>query len=221
MTAKKKVITIAVTTVALSLGSIGIATATNSKSTVKVKSTVSNSISKSFGVNFRGHSGMVRQNGELAAVLSALVAKGTLTQAQVDAITAAITAAHNSRESAGEANHSAHLTLIASTIGIDVATLQKRLAAGESLATIAGAKKDALVLALVAQGTKEIDAAVAAGKITAAQAVTLKAGLTAQITMMINLVGGMQMGDGVGHMEMGRGSGDRDHNMMGAPRFKS
>ena len=55
-------------------------------------------------------------------------------------------------------------TLIASTIGIDVATLKTRLQAGESLATIAGSKTSALITALVAAKTIEIDAAVTSGK---------------------------------------------------------
>jgi hypothetical protein len=45
--------------------------------------------------------------------------------------------------------------LVATTIGIDAATIKTRLAAGESLAAIAGVKKDALIAALVAFKTKE------------------------------------------------------------------
>ena len=66
--------------------------------------------------------------------------------------------------------------------------MKSRLAAGESLAVIAGAKKDALIAALVADETKRIDAAVTAGKLTAAQATTLKAGLVAHVTDEVNAV---------------------------------
>jgi hypothetical protein len=72
--------------------------------------------------------------------------------------------------------------LISTTLGIDSPTVLSRLKAGETLATIAGAKKAALITALVADETKRIDAAVTAGKLTADQAATLKANLTAHVT---------------------------------------
>ena len=56
----------------------------------------------------------------------------------------------------------------------------------ETLAAIAGAKTPALIAALVADETKRIDAAVTAGKLTAAQATTLKAGLVAHVTEEVN-----------------------------------
>ena len=79
----------------------------------------------------------------------------------------------------------------------------------ESLATIAGAKKDALINAIVAFETKEIDAKVTAGKITAAQATTLKANLTARVTDMVNSVKGPGMG------KRGGMHGDNDNKGMG------
>lgn len=186
MSSKKKVAAIAITTVALSLGSIGFATADNSKSHAKSKVSVSKTTRS---VNFGGF-GMGASGQDLATILSGLVAKGTLTQAQVDAINAAITAARTSDQTKVSADRTADLTLIATTIGIDVTTLQTRLAAGDSLATIAGAKTTALITALVAAETTEIDAAVTAGKITAAQATTLKASLTAAVTAKVNATGG-------------------------------
>ena len=100
--------------------------------------------------------------------------------------------------------------VITATLGIDATTLRTRLAAGESLATIAGAKKDALIAALVADETKQIDAAVTAGKLTAAQATTLKAGLTAHVTAEVNAVGGMRGMGGKG------GRGGHGHHGGGA-----
>ena len=114
---------------------------------------------------------------------------------------------------ADDAHRTAEQALIASTLGIDVATLQSKLAAGNSLATIAGDKKAALITALVAFETKEIDAAVTAGKITAAQATTMKADLTARVTAKVESVRGPK-----GHgMEpgMGKGGHGRGHGMMG------
>lgn len=212
MSSTKKVITIAVTTVALSLGSIGLATASNSKNSSKARVSVANTFGQHFGLNVDGPQ-FAQGNGELASVLSGLVTKGVLTQAQVDAINSAIATARTANQTARNTEHTARETLIATTIGIDVTTLQTRLAAGDSLATIAGSKTSALIAALVADQSNEIDAAVTAGRITSAQATALKANLSAHITAMVNGAG--QMGVGLGHMgegpgQMGEGPGLRD-----------
>ena len=148
---------------------------------------------------------------DLAATLAALVTKGTITQTQADAILAAANAARAAADAMRPAkpDHAARLALIATTIGIDTATVQTRLAAGETLAAIAGAKKDALIAALVADETKRIDAAVTAGKLTAAQATAKKAILTAQVTAEVNSV--RPMGGKLGHKggKDGRGHGPR------------
>lgn len=204
MSSKKKVITVAVTTVALSLGGVGIASANNSKNSVRINSTGVNRTIANPGFGAFGRADVDGPHGQLASVLAGLVTKGTLTQAQVDAINAAITAARTANQTLGATQRSAHETLIATTLGITVANLETRLAAGDSLATIAGAKTSALITALVTEATKEIDAAVTAGRITAAQATTLKANLTAQITAMVNGTRGFggemrRMGEGRGH----------------------
>ncbi|MDP1719382.1 MAG: hypothetical protein Q8L08_00025 [Candidatus Nanopelagicaceae bacterium] len=209
MSSKKKVVTVAITTAALTLGTVGFAAASQNRNSIKVKSAISNSIGYPGGMNM-GVRGYGHGSDQLASVLASLVIKGTLTQAQVDAITAAITAARSANQNAGVADRATHQQLIADTIGISVATLQTRLAAGDSLATIAGAKTSALITALVAEATTRIDAAVTAGKITAAQATTLKANLTANITAMVNRTGGMGVGMGMGH-----GFGDNDHDGPG------
>ena len=102
--------------------------------------------------------------------------------------------------------------LVAKTIGVDAAVIKTRLAAGESLGAIAGTKKDALIAVLVAEHTKRIDADVTAGKLTAAQATTLKAGLVAHVTAEVNSVGGPKGGPGMGgkdgHKHGGPGMGD-------------
>lgn len=131
-------------------------------------------------------------------------AKGGAKLAEHDANRAANKAAH-------DANHAAKEALIATTIGVDAATIKTRLAAGETLATIAGAKKDALIAALVAFKTKNIDDAVAAGKLTAAQATTLKADLTAHVTERVNAV----RGEGKGPRE---GKGPKGPKPPKAPR---
>jgi polyhydroxyalkanoate synthesis regulator phasin len=212
MSSKKKVVAIAITTVALTAGSFGVATA--SSKTTKVTRTSVSTIAN------QATSGKLGRGQELATLLSGLVTKGTITQAQADAIIAAATAAEAAQDAlrpqmgpmGGKGGPlDEHLTVIASTLGVDTTTVLTRLKAGDSLATIAGAKKDALITALVADETKEIDAAVTAGKLTAAQATSLKANLVAHVTEIVNAtppVGGPMGGDDRG----GRGGkGGRGH----------
>jgi hypothetical protein len=182
MSSKKKIAAIVITTVALTASTVGIASAASKSSSTRV------SISNPGALGNKGPRGI-----DLNATLAALVAKGTITQAQADAIVAATNAARVAAEAARpakpmKADHDARLALIATTIGIDSATIKSRLAAGETLGAIAGAKKDALIAALVADETKRIDAAVTAGKLTSAQATTLKSGLVAHVTDEVNQV---------------------------------
>lgn len=199
MSSKKKVITIAITTVALLVSSIGATQASQ-------------------------NSGSVDNQKVLVSVLAVLVTKGTITQSQSDSITVALSVAILAKDAADAAakiakdaakalertskdaakalkraakalenngNHSAREALIALTLGIDVKALHERSKAGESLATMAVTvvKKDALIAALVLDQTKRIDAFLAAGKITVAQATALKAGLVVSVTAEVNAVG--------------------------------
>jgi hypothetical protein len=218
MSSKKTVIAVAITTVALTIGSVGISQASSSKTKVvstKTTRTSSNGIANPMAKG-GGHA------ADLAATLSALVAKGTITQAQADAITAAATAAETAKRAAHDADHAAKdadrvalEALISKTIGVDSATVRTRLAAGESLGAIAGAKKAELITVLVADHTKRIDAAVTAGKLTAAEATTLKAGLTAHVTAEVDQVGGKR-GPGMGGPGKD-GKGGKDGRGHGGP----
>ena len=196
MSTKKKIASIVITTVALTAGTVGISSAATKSSTTRISTSTT---------AVKGPRGL-----DLTATLSALVAKGTITQAQADAVLAALIAArpaHNDNEvgrpdkDAMDAHRAAEEALVASTLGIDAATIKSRLAAGETLAAIAGAKKDALIAALVAFETKEIDARVTAGTLTAAQATAMKSNLTAHVTEEVNEVHGPEMGPkgGMGH----------------------
>ncbi|MDA2963312.1 MAG: hypothetical protein O3A27_06150 [Actinomycetota bacterium] len=169
MSTKKRFTAVVITVAALSVGSIGVATAQD----------------------------LTGKAAERATVLAELVKAGTITQAKADAITKKFDSAKAARDAnrsahkAGmKAHHEAAKALIASTIGVDAATIKTRRAAGESLASIAGAKKDALIQALVAFNTKEIDARVSAGKLSAARATTIKANLQALVTAKIESVKG-------------------------------
>jgi len=202
---KRKIATVVLTTVALTAGSFGVANAASKTSRTVVAKSVTK-VTKS-GVNERGLGGPV---AALDGILSGLVTKGTITQEQANAIKAAVVAAAETAKANrppknGGADRAAKDALIASTLGIDSATIKARLKAGETLAAIAGAKKDELISVLVAERTKKIDAAVAAGKITAEKAATLKSGLVAHVTEEINEV-------------KGKGKGKRGHGgPMGAP----
>lgn len=124
---------------------------------------------------------------QVATVISGLVSKGTLTQAQADALTAALTAAAPVRPSIPK-DHAAKVAVITSTLGITEADLRAAHVAGKSLATLAGDKKAALITALVNFKSSQIDAAVTAGILTAAQATTAKANLTSRVTARVEAV---------------------------------
>jgi membrane protein involved in colicin uptake len=158
------------------------------------------------------HGGMGGKGAGLSTLLSDLVSKGTITQSQADAIVKAQTdakalaEANRPTEAEMQAHRTAEIAVVTSTLGITEATLKSRLQAGESLATIAGTKKDALIAALVAFETKEIDARVTAGKLTSAQATAAKANLTAMVTDKVNSVKGFgKKGHGKGHGKGPRG----------------
>ena len=217
MSTKKKIASIVITTVALTAGTVGISTAATKTTKASVARVTTSRVIGGANDMAKGH------GAEVAAVLAGLVTKGTITQAQADAITAALTAAETAEHAndpqgapmggpkgGGLIDPSATLSIITSVTGVDAATIQKRLAAGETLGAIAGAKKDALIAALVADETKRIDAAVTAGKLTAAQATTLKSNLTQHVTDEVNST--RPVGP------MGGGKGGRGHGgPMGAP----
>ena len=148
---------------------------------------------------------------KLSSLLSGLVSKGTINQSQADAITKALEDARAAEDANRptkaemDAHRTAEIAVVTSTLGITESTLKSRMQAGESLATIAGTKKDALIAALVAFENKEIDARVTAGKLTAAQAVTEKSEVTARVTDQVNNTRPMGMGGRGGHGGHGRG----------------
>jgi polyhydroxyalkanoate synthesis regulator phasin len=172
MSSKKRIAAVAITIAALTAGSVSVASAQDGPGKGLAK----------------------------AKVLAELVKAGTITQAQADAISKKLVdvrATMKASKPDREARRAARAALVASTLGIDAATVKSRLIAGETLATIAGAKKDALISALVAFETQEIDAAVTAGKLTAAQATKLKSNLTKNITAGVEKIKGPKGTKGV------------------------
>ena len=202
----------------VTVGSFGVASAATSSHSAKSVATTTTTRPSIGGV------GAANGVNPLKSVLDALVTKGTITAAQETAIIAAFDAAKPALPNGGPAggmgrgghgplggpNNAAEDAAILSTLGIDAATLNAARAAGKSLATIAGSKTQALIDALVALENKEIDAAVTAGQLTAAQATTQKANTVARVTAHVNSTPG-QGGFG------GMGRGGHGHGPAGAP----
>ncbi len=202
----KKPLMVAGLIAAISMGSIGIASASQKGSHSASVSNKAHTVSTS--------TPNVAPVDPDIAVLAKLVSAGTITQAQSTIILAALQAAHPQMGGnfGGMGGHQGKggplgmnmgedLNVVTTTLGITAAQLQAGLAAGQSLATIAGAKTPALITALVATETTEINARVTAGKLTQAQATTLIAGLTAAVTTAVNATptkGGFGHGMGMG-----------------------
>ena len=141
---------------------------------------------------------------KLKAILDGLVTKATITQAQEDAILQAITAAEptpkpnvpNSKPRTtvpGVMSFIGDLTKAASDyLGMDTMTLLTQLRGGKSVADIAnglsaqGKNAQGLIDTLTKTANDKLDAAVAASKLTADQAATLKPKIAAEITTFVN-----------------------------------
>ena len=124
----------------------------------------------------------------ISSLLSGLVSKGTITQSQADAIIKAAADARAAAKGVMDKNRAAIDSVVTSTLGISLDTLKSRLQAGESLATIAGDKKAALISAISTEINKQIDAAVTAGKLTTEQAAAQKAKTTERVTKMVEQI---------------------------------
>jgi len=156
---KKLVAAIAATAIALNVSATAVASADNGK----------------------GRAG-------ISSLLSGLVSNGTITQSQADAIIKAAQDARAAAKGVMDKNREAIDSAITSTLGISLDSLKSRLKAGESLATIAGDKKAALITAISTEINKQIDAAVTAGKLTAAQATAQKMKTTERVTNMVERI---------------------------------
>ena len=212
---KKSTLVAGAVAAAVTVGSFGVASAATSSHSTKSVATTSTRPSI-------GGAAVGTGVNPLKSVLDGLVTKGTITAAQETAIIAAFDAAKPALPNGGPAggmdghgplggpNNAAEDAAILSTLGIDAATLKADRVAGKSLATIAGSKTQALIDALVALENKEIDAAVTAGQLTAAQATTQKANTVARVTAHVNSTPG-QGGFG------GMGRGGHGHGPAGAP----
>lgn len=158
----------------------------------------------------------VTTSNPLSRLLSSLVGKGTITQSQANAIITAADEMRGQDQAAHDARRTAKQKVISDTLGLQWSDIQSRLRKGDSLATIAGAKKDALIAALVAFEKTEIDADVKAGRLTADQATQIKTTLVSRVTDMVSgkRMGGHMHGRGMDDMRP-RGMGDMDGDDFG------
>lgn len=109
-----------------------------------------------------------------AAVLSNLVQDGTLTQAQADKVGEAFKARRLEGQQQRQEHRKEMAALIAKTLGVSGADLQKARQEGKTLADVAGDKRGEPVSAMVAFVNSQIDRAVTDGKLTQEQADKIK-----------------------------------------------
>lgn len=128
--------------------------------------------------------------------LAPLVANGTINQSQADAVASALEAAKPPMDHRGPGGpggpgfgHHGGLDAAAAAIGISTDDLRTALQSGQSLADVAqahGVTSQAVTDALVAAEKTELDARVASGDITQAEADQKLAALTQDVTAMVN-----------------------------------
>jgi hypothetical protein len=141
---------------------------------------------------------------KLKAILDGLVTKGTITPAQEDAILQAVTAAEptpkpNVPNTKPRTTVPSVMSFIGDLtkaagdyLGMDTVTLLTQLRGGKSVADIAnglaaqGKNAQGLIDTLTRTANGKLDAAVAANKLTADQAATLKPKIAAEITTFVN-----------------------------------
>ncbi|HUQ63993.1 MAG TPA: hypothetical protein VM121_09580 [Acidimicrobiales bacterium] len=141
--------------------------------------------------------------------LKKLVDAGTINQSQADAVSQALVAAKPEGKPHGgpRGPKGPRLEVIAGAIGIDEAALRTELKAGKTIAEVAqahGVDVQKVVDALVAELKAHLDADVAAGRLTQAQADERLAKAPARITEMLNH---KPPAPGEGHGPGGRGLG--------------
>lgn len=126
----------------------------------------------------------------LAEVLAPLVADGTLTQAQADAVVAALIDAGPVR-GPGHGHHGrrfARLETVAEVLGITVRELRTQLHSGMSIAEVAGDQTQAVIDALVTEATARIEQAVTDGRLTREEADERLAELPEKVAEKVNEV---------------------------------
>ena len=136
-----------------------------------------------------------KRDGKLKAALDALVAKGVITQAQEDAVIAALHDGQRDRKDHPKLREFVGDVAKASAdyLGIPADQLKDQLKAGKSLGQIAnataGKSRDGLLKALDEAAGKRIDAAVDTGKLTKDQATALRTKVDAAMVKIVDHTG--------------------------------
>ncbi len=191
---RRKLMTVGAAALAVAGGGAAIA-ATTADSPQEESKAVVEDAAKQLGVTPGKLSSALKK--ALENRVDAAVAAGRLTKEQGDAIKARIEAedypmlgGFGLGHHGGPGMHGfGHLDAAASYLGLTEAELATELSGGKTLADVAKAKGksvDGLVSALVADEKKELDAAVAAGRITKAQADEMLASAKQRFTDMVN-----------------------------------
>ncbi len=149
-------------------------------------------------------SGVGGRLSALTDALKGLVTDGTLTQAQADKVASTLQAtppqrAAGDQRAAGPGGREAGAQEIADLLGLTPAQLRTELQSGKTLAQVAaahGVAKQALIDSLVAAGQQRLTEAVAAGRLTQAQADARKAGLAAEVADRVDRTGPPRGGRG-------------------------
>jgi urease accessory protein UreF len=214
---KRKIVAGAVAGLAVAGGGAAIA-ATQAASPQDESKAVVEDAAKQLGVKPADLSAALKQ--AFANRIDAAVAAGRLTKQQGEELKQRLRSAdyplllpgrgfgfgHHGRGPGG-----GHLDAAAAYLGTTEEALEAKLRSGTTLAQAAkdaGKSVDGLVDALVADEKKELDAAVAAGKITAAQRTQILDGLEARVTARVN---GERPARGPGRFGFGGPPRDGDH----------
>ena len=164
-------------------------------------------LASNLGISSTDLQAKITQSGN--ETIDAAVANGTLTQQQGDALKGRIASGKGFLEfgrAFGDSNGGVKFNTLATTLGLTTTELRAQLDAGTALSdiiTAQGKTVDEVVTALVAAKKTELDAAVANGQLTQAQADQILANLPARLTAKIanntfGRHGGWSDGDGAG-----------------------
>ena len=138
----------------------------------------------------------------LAEVLAPLVADGTLTQAQADAVVQAMVAAGPVGGGHGPGDHGRRgfpLDVVASTLGTTVEELRTQLDGDTTIADVASEQTQAVVAALVAEATERIEQGVTDGRLTREQADEKLAELPGRVAEQVSSTPPSRHGPAAGH----------------------
>ncbi len=131
---------------------------------------------------------LANRQDRIRTALDGLVANGTITSAQADAVAAELAGQWPER---GRRFHRLHfgLDVVSTTIGITEAELREALRGGQTIAEVAeanGVSAQTVIDAIVAAVTTRVDEALAAGNIDEARAAQVKENAVARATEIVN-----------------------------------